>query len=58
MLWVAPLVSVGCVVLGAYISYWFDTASGATVVALEGVLFWLSGVWICCGGARFHEALA
>lgn len=39
MLWVAPLVSVGCVVLGAYISYWFDTASGATVVALEGVLF-------------------
>lgn len=44
MLWLAPLLSVGCVVLGAYISYWFDTASGATVVLLEGVLFLL--VWV------------
>ena len=44
MLWIAPLLSVSCVVLGAYISYWFDTASGATVVLLEGVLFLI--VWL------------
>lgn len=39
MLWLAPVISSVSVVLGAYISYWFDTASGATVVLLQGLIF-------------------
>ncbi len=41
MLCIAPLFSVSCVILGSYFSYWFDTASGATVVALQGTAFLL-----------------
>lgn len=39
MLWVAPLVSMLSVTIGIYVSYWWNTASGATVVAAHGVVF-------------------
>lgn len=38
---IAMLFSFIAVVAGVYISYWFDTASGATVVATQGMLFLL-----------------
>lgn len=39
MLWVSPLVSMMSVTLGIYVSYWWNTASGATVVAAHGLVF-------------------
>ncbi|MDO4666196.1 MAG: metal ABC transporter permease [Actinomycetaceae bacterium] len=39
MLWVSPLVSAICVTIGIYLSYWFDMASGATVVTISGLAF-------------------
>lgn len=39
MLWIAPLISAGAVTIGIYLSYWFDWASGATVVTIHGLIF-------------------
>ncbi|MFF7293730.1 metal ABC transporter permease [Microbacterium sp. NPDC008134] len=39
MLWMAPLLSAGCAVVGIYISYWADAASGGLVVVVQGALF-------------------
>lgn len=39
MLIISPLVSAFSVTLGIYISYWFNAASGATVVATHGIVF-------------------
>jgi manganese transport system permease protein len=39
MLLVAPAVSTGCAVLGLYLSYYLDVASGATVVLAQGTAF-------------------
>jgi manganese transport system permease protein len=39
MLWIAPLLSAGCAVVGIYISYWADAASGGLVVVVQGALF-------------------
>lgn len=41
MLWIAPLVSSVCSVVGIYISYWFDASSGGLVVVTQGVVFGL-----------------
>lgn len=41
MLWLSPLISALCVVSGIYLSYWFNMASGSTVVAVHGVAFLL-----------------
>lgn len=39
MLWIAMLVSAVSVTIGVYVSYWFNTASGATVVTAHGLVF-------------------
>ncbi|MET4223695.1 metal ABC transporter permease [Oerskovia enterophila] len=39
MLVVAPLVAVGCAVVGIYASYYLDTASAATIVVAQGIVF-------------------
>lgn len=39
MLIISPLISVISVTLGIYLSYWFNAASGATVVAVHGLVF-------------------
>lgn len=39
MLWLSPLLSAFSVTLGIYLSYWFNMASGATVVAVHGIVF-------------------
>ncbi|MFI7482707.1 metal ABC transporter permease [Kocuria sp. M1R5S2] len=39
MLLVAPAVSTACAVLGLYLSYYLDVASGATVVLAQGTVF-------------------
>lgn len=39
MLLIAPAVSVGCSVVGIYLSYWLDTASGGMVVLVQGAVF-------------------
>ena len=41
MLVIAPLLSTGCSVLGIYLSYYLDAASGGLVVVTQGVLFTL-----------------
>lgn len=41
MLWIAPLVSAIAVTTGIYLSYWFNAASGATVVTVHGIIFLL-----------------
>ncbi|WP_430592784.1 metal ABC transporter permease [Humidisolicoccus flavus] len=41
MLIIAPVLSVCCAVVGLYISYYFDTASGGMIVLTQGVLFTL-----------------
>ncbi|WP_062070770.1 metal ABC transporter permease [Demequina sediminicola] len=41
MLWVAPLTSALCSVVGIYLSYWFDASSGGLVVVTQGVFFGL-----------------
>ena len=41
MLVIAPLLSAGCSVLGIYLSYYLDAASGGLVVVTQGVLFLL-----------------
>lgn len=42
MLWISPLVSSICVTIGIYLSYWFNMASGATVVTVSGIVFCLA----------------
>ncbi|AXX31801.1 metal ABC transporter permease [Actinosynnema pretiosum subsp. pretiosum] len=42
MLVIAPALSVGSAVAGLYLSYHLDTASGATVVLVQGVVFLLA----------------
>jgi manganese transport system permease protein len=39
MLLIAPAISVGCSVVGLYLSYWLDTASGGMVVLAQGTTF-------------------
>ncbi|MGD6980193.1 MULTISPECIES: metal ABC transporter permease [Citricoccus] len=39
MLVIAPLVSVACSVVGIYLSYWLDAASGGLVVLVHGAVF-------------------
>lgn len=39
MLWLSPLLSAVAVTIGIYLSYWFNMASGATVVVAHGALF-------------------
>ncbi|MEK8228553.1 metal ABC transporter permease [Oerskovia sp. M15] len=39
MLVVAPLLAVGCAVVGIYASYYLDTASAATIVVAQGIVF-------------------
>lgn len=39
MLVLAPALSAGAAVVGIYASYWLDTASGATVVLVQGAMF-------------------
>ncbi|MDA4893680.1 metal ABC transporter permease [Streptomyces sp. MS2A] len=39
MLVIAPVLSVTCSVLGIYLSYWLDTASGGMVVLAQGAVF-------------------
>lgn len=39
MLVIAPAVSVGCSIVGIYLSYWLDTASGGMVVLAQGAAF-------------------
>lgn len=41
MLVIAPAISVGCSIVGIYLSYWLDTASGGMVVLAEGAVFTL-----------------
>ena len=42
MLWISPLVAAVCGVVGIYVSYNLDTASGGTVVVALGVAFALA----------------
>lgn len=39
MLWIAPLTSALSVTIGIYVSYWYNMASGATVVLAHGCVF-------------------
>ncbi|MET0979568.1 MAG: metal ABC transporter permease [Paeniglutamicibacter terrestris] len=39
MLLIAPLVSVSCAVIGLYVSYYLDTASGGMIVLTQGAVF-------------------
>lgn len=39
MLVIAPAISVGCSVIGIYLSYWLDTAAGGMVVLVQGGAF-------------------
>lgn len=39
MLVIAPAISAGCSVVGIYVSYWLDTASGGMVVITQGAVF-------------------
>jgi manganese transport system permease protein len=39
MLLIAPVISAVCSVLGIYLSYWLDAASGGLVVVVQGVVF-------------------
>ncbi|WP_433167369.1 metal ABC transporter permease [Kribbella sp. CA-247076] len=39
MLVIAPVISAVCSVLGIYLSYWLDAASGGLVVVVQGVVF-------------------
>lgn len=45
MLILAPAISAFAVALGIYLSYWFNMASGATVVAVQGALFVISYIF-------------
>ena len=41
MLVIAPILSASCAVLGIYLSYWLDAASGGLVVLVQGAAFGL-----------------
>ncbi|MCY1136648.1 metal ABC transporter permease [Actinoplanes sp. Pm04-4] len=41
MLVIAPVMSTVCAVVGIYLSYWLDAASGGLVVVVQGVVFGL-----------------
>jgi len=41
MLIIAPLLSAACSVIGIYLSYWVDAASGALIVVVQGAAFLL-----------------
>lgn len=41
MLLIAPIISALCAVVGIYLSYWIDAASGGLVVVVQGVTFGL-----------------
>lgn len=42
MLLIAPVVSALCAVIGIYLSYWIDAASGGLVVVVQGIVFGLA----------------
>jgi manganese transport system permease protein len=44
MLVIAPAISVAASIVGIYLSYWFDAASGGLVVVVQGAVFGL--VWL------------
>lgn len=44
MLLIAPLVSIGATLVGTYASYWLDTATGASIVVVQGACF--LAVWL------------
>lgn len=39
MLWIAPILAAVCAIVGIYLSYWLDIASGGSVVLVQGVAF-------------------
>lgn len=39
MLWIAPLLSSVCSLVGIYLSYWWDASSGGLVVVVQGAVF-------------------
>lgn len=39
MLLIAPILSAGCAVIGIFLSYWLDAASGGLVVLVQGAAF-------------------
>ncbi len=39
MLVIAPMMSVACSIVGIYLSYWLDAASGGIVVLAQGAVF-------------------
>jgi manganese transport system permease protein len=41
MLVIAPVLSAACSVVGIYLSYWLDAASGGLVVLVQGAAFLL-----------------
>lgn len=41
MLLIAPAISATCAVVGIYVSYWIDAASGGLVVVTQGVFFFV-----------------
>ncbi|PFG44275.1 manganese transport system permease protein [Isoptericola jiangsuensis] len=62
MLVIAPLVSAVCSVVGIYLSYWWDAATGGLVVVVQGVVFALVYVLAprhgLAGRLRRHRARA
>ena len=45
MLLIAPLFSVTCTIVGIFLSYWLDAASGGMIVLVQGAAFTL--VYLC-----------
>ncbi|MER6936198.1 metal ABC transporter permease [Nocardioides sp. NPDC127514] len=41
MLLIAPVTSVACSIVGIYLSYWVDAASGGLVVVVQGTVFFM-----------------
>ncbi|WP_406033176.1 metal ABC transporter permease [Nocardioides sp. NBC_00163] len=41
MLLIAPVTSVACSIVGIYLSYWIDAASGGLVVVVQGTVFFV-----------------
>lgn len=52
MLWVAPVSAVVCSVVGIWISYWVDTATGPMIVLTQGIWFTLVFVLQLLGRSR------
>jgi manganese/iron transport system permease protein len=57
MIMVAMVVGAGTAVAGLYLSYWFDVASGATIVLVQTIVF-LVALALTARGRRVHRAVA